>query len=79
VSTPELDALVELAYAHGALGARLTGGGFGGSVVALVDQGRVAGLIEAVEQGYTEQTGRAGVAYRCPTAGGAGDLPAEAT
>jgi galactokinase len=36
-STPELDRLVERAYELGAIGARMTGGGFGGSVVALVD------------------------------------------
>jgi len=36
VSLPEIDALVEAALSHGALGARLTGGGFGGSIVALV-------------------------------------------
>ena len=35
VSVPEVDALVERLLAEGALGARLTGGGFGGSVVAL--------------------------------------------
>ena len=35
VSVPEVDALVEVLLAEGALGARLTGGGFGGSVVAL--------------------------------------------
>jgi galactokinase len=35
VSTPELNALVEQAMRHGAYGARLLGGGFGGSVVAL--------------------------------------------
>jgi len=35
VSTPTLDRLVEAAVAAGAIGARMTGGGFGGSVVAL--------------------------------------------
>ena len=37
VSVPELDALVERATAAGALGARLVGGGFGGSILALAD------------------------------------------
>lgn len=40
VSIPELDALVERALADGALGARLMGGGFGGSVLALFEEGR---------------------------------------
>jgi galactokinase len=39
VTTPELDRLVELAYASGAVAARMTGGGFGGAIVALVDVG----------------------------------------
>ncbi len=38
VSTPELDRLVELALSLGALGAKLTGAGFGGAVVALVPE-----------------------------------------
>jgi galactokinase len=46
VSLPELDALVERAVAAGALGARLVGGGFGGSVLALVESGR-AGAVAA--------------------------------
>jgi galactokinase len=38
ISTPEIDALVDLAQrAEGVYGARLTGGGFGGSIVALAD------------------------------------------
>jgi galactokinase len=46
VSTPEIDGLVRIALAQdGVLGARLTGGGFGGAIVALVrrGQGRAAG------------------------------------
>ena len=39
VSVPEVDALVERAEAAGALAARLTGGGFGGAVVALCKAG----------------------------------------
>ena len=44
VSSPELDLAVETALARGALGARMTGGGFGGSAIALIDSGRVGGL-----------------------------------
>lgn len=40
VSTPELDALVDAAYAAGAIAARMTGAGFGGCVVALAHRGR---------------------------------------
>jgi galactokinase len=39
VSTPELDQLVDLAAAAGALGSRLVGGGFGGSIIALAPNG----------------------------------------
>ncbi len=46
VSTPELDRLVDLAYESGALAARLTGGGFGGSVVVLAEQYRVPAILE---------------------------------
>src|SRR5439155_4005323 len=45
VSTPRLDSLVECAYEAGALGARLTGGGFGGSVVVLSERDRVQALL----------------------------------
>jgi galactokinase len=47
VSTPEIDALVERAEAAGALAARLTGGGFGGAVVALCNAGEAAAVAAA--------------------------------
>ena len=40
VSTPELDSLVDRAYELGAVAARMTGGGFGGSIIALVERDR---------------------------------------
>ena len=48
VSTPELDAVVDLAEREGARGARLVGGGFGGSVLALVDTERAEQLRTAL-------------------------------
>ncbi len=44
VSSPELDLAVESALAAGALGARMTGGGFGGSAITLVEAVDVATL-----------------------------------
>jgi galactokinase len=52
VSTPELDRLVELATAAGALGARLVGGGFGGSIIALGLRGGAKDLAARVLQRY---------------------------
>ncbi|WP_315636255.1 MULTISPECIES: galactokinase [Microbacterium] len=48
ISTPELDAAVETALTSGAVGARMTGGGFGGAAIALVDRGAVPHLADAV-------------------------------
>lgn len=45
VSTPTLDHVVERAMAAGALGARLTGGGFGGSVVAVAERERACEVL----------------------------------
>ncbi|KAA1397469.1 galactokinase [Aeromicrobium ginsengisoli] len=49
VSCPELDVAVEAALEANALGARMTGGGFGGSAIALVPVDRVAAVRERVE------------------------------
>jgi galactokinase len=60
VSCPELDILVDLALAHPACrGARLTGAGFGGSTVNLVDAAEVGSFSESLGAGYRERTGRA--------------------
>jgi galactokinase len=52
VSTPELDRLVELAGAAGSLGARMVGGGFGGSIIALARRGAGNDLAARVLHGY---------------------------
>jgi galactokinase len=52
VSTPELDAAAEAAEATGAYGARMTGGGFGGSAIALVDTEAVDEVKAAVDRAY---------------------------
>ncbi|HEX6788858.1 MAG TPA: galactokinase family protein [Gaiellaceae bacterium] len=52
VTTPELDRLVALAYEHGAVGARMTGGGFGGAIVALVDRTDADTFAERVVAAY---------------------------
>ena len=52
VSCRELDLAVDAARAAGALGARMTGGGFGGSAIALVDAGRVDSVAAAVAAAF---------------------------
>ncbi|MEU6946798.1 galactokinase [Streptomyces sp. NPDC046316] len=54
VSCPELDLVVEAANAAGALGARMTGGGFGGSAVVLVAQERADAVAAAVGKAFAE-------------------------
>jgi galactokinase len=73
VSSPALDAMVACARRHAACrGARMTGAGFGGCAVALVQAGAVESFQQAVADGYREATGRAGKVYVCrPTAGAA--------
>jgi len=52
VSCPELDLAVDTAVAAGALGARMTGGGFGGSAIALVPEQGVAAVSRTVEEAF---------------------------
>lgn len=55
VSCTELDLAVETANSHGAIGARMVGGGFGGSAIALIrdqDAGRIS---QAIEQAFAKK------------------------
>jgi galactokinase len=52
VSCPELDTAVDAATKAGALGARMTGGGFGGSAIALVTTADVPAVVAAVDSAF---------------------------
>lgn len=59
VSTPELDLVVECARECGALGARMTGGGFGGSAIALIASDKADELVHRIagaarDRGFAE-------------------------
>jgi galactokinase len=69
VSVPELDLAVEAALEAGALGARMTGGGFGGSAIALVPEGLGAAVQDAVLDAYASE-GWAPPRFLDGTAGG---------
>lgn len=57
-SAPELDIIAETAWSvPGVLGARITGGGFGGCAVALVKDEAVKPLMDAIDRIYPEKTG----------------------
>jgi galactokinase len=74
VSTRDLDALVECLVDAGALGARLTGGGFGGCVVALVPADDADKIATVATQRYRERTDREPVPMLVRGAAGAGRL-----
>lgn len=54
VSTPELDLAVETARENGALGARMTGGGFGGSAIALAPIDAISRIQVALDGAFSE-------------------------
>jgi galactokinase len=75
VSCLELDALVEIAQAIGGtggiIGARMTGGGFGGCIVALVQSGREQEIAARIAAGYNDRTGIEASAFVTKPARGA--------
>jgi galactokinase len=54
ISVPELDLAVETAQANGAIGARMTGGGFGGAAIALVPSEGISRLQVAIDGAFSE-------------------------
>jgi galactokinase len=72
VSCSELDLMVELAgQVDGVYGTRMTGGGFGGCTIALVQAGCVEAFQRTVREGYERSTGRKPEIYVCAAAVGA--------
>ncbi|MGV9620305.1 galactokinase [Streptomyces tendae] len=65
ISCPELDLVVDTSLAAGALGARMTGGGFGGSAIVLVEADDVDAVTKAVEDAF------AAAGFRAPRVFGA--------
>lgn len=72
VSCPELDRLVEIAGSlPGCLGARLTGAGFGGCTVNLVNGATAPAFVDGLKAGYKAATGREAQVYLCHASQGA--------
>src|SRR5580692_10270053 len=79
VSCRELDLMVDLAFQQkGIYGARMTGGGFGGATINLVDATYVAEFKEKIAKSYQKETGLLPHIYICRPAEGAGPAPSSA-
>lgn len=73
ISCPEIEALVNILNAQqGVLGARLTGAGWGGCVVALVEQRAVKLVVQTLKTSYQEQTKLEPDVFVCEASSGAG-------
>lgn len=75
VSCEELDTMVEIASAvPGVHGARMTGGGFGGCTINLVDASAVDAVVPAIANGYGARTGIRPDIFVCRPAAGASEV-----
>ncbi|MBQ3759660.1 MAG: galactokinase, partial [Synergistaceae bacterium] len=73
VTVPELDVLASLAWEfEGVIGSRMTGGGFGGCTVSIVENDKVDAFIENVGAEYERLTGRKASFYQTGITDGAG-------
>jgi galactokinase len=72
VSGPELDKMVEIANRlDGAYGSRLTGAGFGGSTVSLVERDRAGEFCDQLARRYLAETGKRAKTWVCQAGAGA--------
>jgi galactokinase len=71
ISVPELDTAVDAALAAGALGARMTGGGFGGAAIALIEGDAAASVSEAVTAAFAASGFTAPVLFTVTPSAGA--------
>ncbi|HTS74960.1 MAG TPA: galactokinase [Bryobacteraceae bacterium] len=75
VSCPELDLMVRIAQAlPGVYGSRMTGAGFGGCTLALLDQERAAEFARKITDEYQRTTAINLDVWTCRTAGGASEI-----
>jgi galactokinase len=73
ITCAEVDLLADLANAEACChGARMTGGGFGGCVVALVAANEAEGFMNRVTTAYAERTGLKPMAFACHPGPGVG-------
>jgi galactokinase len=72
ISCPELDTAVAIAVQAGAVAARMTGGGFGGSSVAVVPEERVEAVMRAIDAAFVLEGFRAPVHLLAEPSAGAG-------
>jgi galactokinase len=74
ISCPEIDVLVGIAERiPGVYGSRMTGGGFGGCTVSLVDAARVAAVTVEMRRAYQAATGHVATIFACTPAAGVSD------
>ena len=75
VSSSELDLMVTLACKQkGFLGARMTGGGFGGCTINLISPGDHRSFTEEMQKSYHRETGIYPYIYKCEISGGVREL-----
>lgn len=74
VSCKELDSLVDLFRNEGAIGSRMTGAGFGGCTITLIETSKVDKAIENVSKKYKKVIGYDASFYPCKTSDGARKL-----